>query len=130
MTASLINPTTGRTTRHEAWLAHLMSWTSDKRIVRALLAAGIASPADLARCAVDVKATVDSRAPDGLSEEQVANRLLLFLQSRDLRRAIASYVSAAHMKPRADAIRELRALQDELWTAVKEGERWKGGLVS
>lgn len=129
----ILNPATGRTTRHERFLATLMDWTSETRINRAMIEAGIARPKDLLRCALDVQATVESPAPAGLTEEQCANRLLLFLQSRNLRRVIAAYMESAHMKPRADAIRELRALQDELATLVREEERRRemreGGLI-
>jgi hypothetical protein len=126
---TIINPNTDRSLRHAALLSALMDWTGEKRIVAAVLREGF-HPGKIVHLAEALKITADGKGETGLSERQLGQAALSFVKKRNVRRVIADYVSQSHQIPRVQAMRDLKALKDELEEESMHGQELRAsGLV-
>ncbi len=111
---ALIDPATMRTGRHKRLLETLVEWTSDERLIAALMRCGVDTKT-IVQTVGYVNLTLKTKGETGLSERQMAAQILyFFLRSRPMRQAVAAHVHRVHGIPKRQAMRDLWEMRKEL----------------
>lgn len=127
----------GETNERDRLLSLLMEWTTEPKLVSAMVQRQRADFPGLAMLAAMVQATRDggSETSDGvqaqpMTERQMAASVLAFLMDPEVKRAIAAYVATAHAvetqgheTKQGAALRDLEDLRRHLKTTHKLGGR-------
>jgi hypothetical protein len=89
----------GESNEKDQLLALLMEWTTEPRLIAAMVKRNRADFPGIASLAAMVRATLDGNAEGGaqpMTERQIAASVLAFLADSETRNVIARYVSMAH----------------------------------
>lgn len=96
---TIFSPTTGESNEKEQLLSLLMEWTTEPRLIGAMVKRNRADFPGLATLAAMVRATLDNTVDGGaapMTERQIAASVLAFLTDSETRNVIARYVAQAH----------------------------------
>lgn len=108
----------GDTNERDKLLSLLMEWTSDEKIIAAMVTSGRADFPGLAGLAAMIRATLDegSATPEAqpLTERQIALALLSFMTPDAPYRTVARYIAKAHAAD-IQGKKKYRAALRDLW---------------
>jgi hypothetical protein len=96
---TIFDPTTGESNEKDQLLSLLMEWTTEPRLISAMVRRNRADFPGLAILAATVRATLDGSAEGGaqpMTERQLAASALAFLSDSETRNVLARYVAHAH----------------------------------
>jgi hypothetical protein len=122
---TIFNPTTGETNEKDRLLSLLMEWTTEPRLIAAMIKRGLADFMGISQLAAMIRRTVDGQDAEGdlavqpMSERQMACAIKAFIDDSETRNVIARYVSKSRGIKYDQAKADLYELRVHLTTTYK-----------